>query len=354
MRISFSVGLAILLLAGCGAETSSDSETASRPVKVRVAELELADSRQWTLSGTVQSQNEAALGFRLPGQISERLVHAGEHVEQGQVLLRLDARDINQQLASAQADVASSRVQAENAEANRRRLETLRKQELIPAQVYEDAKAAAQAAAQGVKASEAALAQAQSASGYVELKAPADGVLVEVNGEVGQVVAAGQTLLRLAYDGPRDVEVYIPEVRRSQLPEQAKVVPFGGGEPAPASLREIAGSADPLTRSWRARFAIAGAPAAWSLGSSVTLVLSNGPEHARSDLQKVPIGALIDQGKGMAVWQVENQQVHRRQVQLVRTDIEHAYVRTDLPVGALIIALGAHLLEPGQQVEVLK
>lgn len=338
------------LLTACGPQPASESSS-DAPVRVRAVSPQAAEGQVWSLSGTVQSRNEAMLGFRLAGQITERLVHAGERVEAGQLLVKLDPQDVAQQQLAAQASLASARVQADNAEATRRRLEQLRSQQLVPLQAYEDAQATARAAAQAVRAAEAALAQASSASGYAELKAPAAGVVVATSAESGQVVTAGQGVLRLAYDGPREVEVQVPELRRAGLPEEAQVTLFGSQRLATARLREVAGAADPLTRTWRARYTIEDEPENWPLGQSLVLHLQD--EVASDALQRLPLGALIDQGTEMAVWRIVDGRVQRQPVTLVRVDSEHAYVRSQLPADAQVIALGAHLLEPGQAVEIL-
>lgn len=352
MRALLFSMLTLTLLTGCGAEQNSDDGTA-QIVKVRTAQIERAQEQHWTLSGTVQSRHDAQLSFLISGQISERLAQAGQHVKAGDVLLRLDPRDIRQQLAAAQANVAAARAQAENAEANRDRLESLSQQGMVPAQAFEDARAQARAARQSAKAAEAALAQASSANEYGELKAPADGVLLEVSGEVGQVVTAGVPVATLAYDGPRDIEVFVPERRRSDLPERARVELYGGDVEAEATLREVAGSADPMSRSWRTRYSIEDDPEAWPLGSSATLILPVSSNSARSTLQTVPVGAIIDRGEGMGVWVVDEGTVHWQAVELVRMDTEQAYVRSDLDPGTPIVALGAHLLQPDQKVEAL-
>lgn len=351
MRALSLATVALFFLYGCGAESDNAKPGLSSALKVRTAVIESADHQTWTLSGTVQPRNEAELGFRLAGQINQRLVQTGEHVEAGDVLLRLDPADIRQQLSAAQADMELARVQANNAEANRKRLDTLRARDLIPEQTYEDARTAAKATSESVKAAQAQLAQASSASGYLELKAPASGILLNVSGEVGQVVSAGMPVAVLAYDGPRDVEVYVPERRREELPRKATVQLYSDDVQADATLREISGSADPLTRSWRARFAIEDAPEAWSLGSSVTLELVQ--EVNGQALQRIPVGALIDLGQGMGVWVVEDSQVQFHPVKLLRMDTEQAYIHSDMPADTRIIALGAHLLESGQAVEVL-
>jgi RND family efflux transporter MFP subunit len=339
------------LLSACGPAAAPESESAPSVVRVRAAEIVSADGLAWSLSGTVQSRNEAVLGFRLPGQIIERRVYAGERVKAGQLLVKLDPRDVAQQQLAAQAGLASARAQADNTEATRKRLEQLRAQQLVPLQAYEDARAAARAAAEAVRAAEAALAQASSASEYAELKAPASGVVVGTSAEVGQVVAAGQGVLRLAYDGPREVEVDVPELRRAQLPELATVSLFGTPRTAPARLREVAGAADPVTRTWRARYTIEDEPDNWPLGQSLVLHLQD--QAGIDALQRVPLGALIDQGAGTAVWRIAAGRVQRQPVELVRVDSEYAYIRSALADGSQVIALGAHLLEEGQLVEIL-
>ncbi|MFZ2289408.1 MAG: efflux RND transporter periplasmic adaptor subunit [Halopseudomonas yangmingensis] len=346
--------LAVLLagLAACDTEHSQNDVLTDAPVKVRSAQLEIPKGQHWSLSGSVHSRHEAGLAFRLPGQIRERLVQAGEQVEAGQLLMRLDARDVRQQLNAAQAQLDAARVQADNAEASRRRLQSLREQDLVPAQAYENAEATANAALQAVRTARAAMEQARTATEYVDLRAPASGVLIEVAGEAGQVVGAGQTVARLAYAGEREVQAWVPETRRNDLPERAQVLLFSGAHTAPARLREVAGAADPQTRSWRVRYAIEDEPDNWPLGASVTLDFTRSADDQDS-LRRVPLSALIDRGQGAGVWLIEQGQVRWIRVDLLRVDAEHAYVRSRLPAGTLVVALGTHLLEPGQSVEVL-
>ncbi|TVP91086.1 MAG: efflux RND transporter periplasmic adaptor subunit [Pseudomonadaceae bacterium] len=339
------------LLLGCGNDSMSPPAD-DNPLKVRVVELQLASPPEWTLSGSVQARHQVELGFRLAGEINARQVHAGQRVDADQVLLTLDPRDVSQQLASARAALASARLQAENAESSRKRLLSLRERDLVPVQNYDDAVTAAEAAQESVRSAQAQLAQAQTALEYVELRAPASGVLIEVSGEVGQVVSPGQAVAVLASEGEHEIEVFVPERRRRGLPEQGEVVLFGGQQRAPASLREVAGAADPMTRSWRARFAIDDDPDNWPLGSSVTLQL-HGNGEGDTGLQQLPLSALVDKGQGTGVWQVRDGKVEFVAVELVSTRKEQAWVRSDLAAGTPVVALGVHLLQAGQMVEVL-
>ncbi|SDU02203.1 efflux RND transporter periplasmic adaptor subunit [Halopseudomonas salegens] len=349
-RALFSL-LGLALLAGCGNESASQSNV-DNPPKVRVVQLQPASPPEWTLSGNVQARHQVELGFRLAGEINQRRVQAGQRVDADDVLLTLDPRDVTQQLASARAALTAARLQAQNAESSRQRLQSLRERDLVPVQNYDDAVTAADAAQQSVRSAQAQLAQAETALEYVELRAPTDGVLIEVSGEVGQVVAPGQVVAVLASEGEHEVEVFVPERRRRGLPEQGQVVLFGGQQRAPASLREVAGAADPMTRSWRARFAIEDDPANWPLGSSVTLQL-NGNGDERDGMQQLPLSALIDKGQGTGVWHVRDGKVEFVSVELVSTRKELAWIRSGLPAGTPVVALGVHLLEAGQAVEVL-
>ena len=343
--------LGVALLAGCGEREAPQPEQEAA-LKVRVVALQPASPPEWTLSGNVQARHRVELGFRLAGEINQRLVQAGQRVEAGDLLLTLDQRDVSQQLTSARAALASARLQAENAESSRKRLLSLRERDLVPLQNYDDALTAAEAAQENVRSARARLAQAQTALEYVDLRAPDDGVLIEVSGEVGQVVSPGQTVAVLASDGAHEVEVFVPERRRNDLPESGQVVLFGGEQRATARLREVAGAADALTRSWRARFAIEDDPLNWPLGSSVTLQLQGGDRNTQGLLQ-LPLSAVIDKGQGPAVWRIEENRVQLVAVELVRSRHDQAWIRSDLPPGTPVVALGVHLLEPGQQVEVL-
>nr|AMK59229.1 multidrug efflux system protein [uncultured bacterium UPO46] len=320
-------------LVACGG--SHPVEAPGAPL-VMAASVTAADGNVFELSGVVRARQETPLAFRLPGEIRQRLIKAGDRVKAGQVLMLLDPRDVEQQLTAA-------RTQAENAQANRQRLADLRAKNFISQQAYDNAATAAVAA-------QAAMAQAINATGYTRLTAPAAGILMEVNGEVGQVVAAGQAVATLAYDGDREIEVFVPETRRANLPTQATAHLFAHNATASVTLREIAGAADPLTRTWRARYLLDKDQRDWPLGATASLRLDSG-NAATAQLKQVPIAAILDQGHGPTVLAIHDGKAAPAPVQLVRMDTEHAYITTELPVGTQVVALGPHLIKPGQAVK---
>jgi RND family efflux transporter MFP subunit len=325
----------IFLLAACsGGQKTTE---APAPTLVLAAQIETANANVYELSGVVRARQEAPLAFRLPGEIRQRLVKAGDHVKAGQVLMTLDPRDVEQQLSAA-------RTQAENAQANHKRLADLRGKNFISQQAYDNATTSAVTA-------QAAMVQASNATGYTRLVAPAAGTLMEVTGEVGQVVAPGQAVAMLAYDGEREVEVFIPEVRRANLATQAEARLFGSGATDKAMLREVAGAAETTTRTWRARYLLTAEGRNWPLGATASILLS-APNTANATLKRVPVAAVMDQGQGAMIWVIRDGKATPTPVKPVRIDNEYAYIATDLPSGTSVVALGLHLLKSGQAVKV--
>ena len=330
---------------------SDPAATEALPPFVLTAPVEDIATDTWSLTGAIRPRYEPALSFRIAGEIQERLVNAGERVAAGQVLFRLDPRDVTQQRLAAEATVARALAEQENAERERARLADLIPKRLASEQDYDRAVTAASAAEQGRLAAEANLEQARNAMGYATLAAPRPGVILEVAGEAGQVVTPGQVVARLAEDGPLEVEVYLPEDRRQGLPTQAEAHLLGRAQPVTAELREIAGSADPITRTWRARFRLPPLDPEPGFGTTVTLLFASatGGDAGRV---RVPSGAILERGEGPLVWRLEAGRVVAEPVTLLRIVGEHAEIRSGLAPGTPVVALGVQLLQPGQAVRV--
>src|SRR6185295_5751750 len=129
-------------------------------------------------------------------------------------------------------------------------------------------KANAEAARAQLKAAEAQARAAQNALGYALLVADLDGVIVETLAEPGQVVAAGQTVVRLAQHGPREAIVQLPETLRPALGSTAQAAIFGrAGVVTPTHLRELSSAADPATRTFQAKYVLEGPLADAPLGT---------------------------------------------------------------------------------------
>ncbi|MBL8771371.1 MAG: efflux RND transporter periplasmic adaptor subunit [Phenylobacterium sp.] len=356
-----ALGLAVLfLLSACGPRTEPRP---SAPL-VRVAAAAPAAAGEAGYTGVIRARYESDLGFRAPGKISVRLVDAGDAVRAGQVLARLDPADLRlgaaaavAQVAAAERSAAAARAEAIRLQADEARFRKLNAQGFASGQRYDQARAAAQAASANLAAAEAQVraAQAQASqagnqAAYTALIADSDGIVMRVLAEPGQVVAAGQPIVRLARDGAREAVIAVPETARAALPRTATAELYGGnGRPMSATLRELSAAADPVTRTFEARYALAAEPGSVPLGATVTVLTR--PAGAGGGLS-VPIGALHDSGSGPGVWLVDprSSRVTYRKVTVRSLGEETAVLAGGLRPGDRVVSLGVHLLRPGQVV----
>lgn len=314
---------------------------------VRTVVVGQADAAPLRYTGVVRARIESDLGFRVGGKIVERLVDPGQRVRRGQALMRLDVTDLG--LA---ASAAADRLRAAQAEATRAAAEEARLRRLVEAgavsrSAYEAALAAAQSARANLSAASAGADEAANQRGYATLLADADGVVTDVLAQPGQVVSAGAPIVRLARAGAREAAVAVPEPQVATLPRVGHAILYGSNRPLAARLREVAGAADPQTRTYDARFTLADADL--PLGATVTVEL---PRMGASRLS-VPLSALHDAGGGPGVWVVRSGRVTLRRVQLAALGEETASIAPGaLSPGERIVALGAHLLREGQPVRV--
>lgn len=299
-------------------------------------------------TGTIHARTESSLAFRVPGKIVARFVDAGAHVRAGQPLFRLDARDLGLAASAAAQKVRAAEADAVRTSADEARLRPLVATGAISPTTYDGARAARDAAAATLSAARAAAASAANERGYAVLTADADGVVTEVLAEAGQVVAAGTPVLRLARSGAREALVAVPETALAALPRSAQAVVYGRPAPVAATLREVAGAADPLTRTFAARYVLSGAPDDAPLGATVTVRLPG----VAAGTTRVPLGALVDLGAGQGIWAIQpDRSVVFRPVRPLRLTEEEAFLPASaLPPGTRVVALGGQLLHAGQKV----
>ena len=354
-----AVGALSLALAACGKSTPPDPRT--QPPLVRTTLVAPGNAPERVFTGTIAARVQGDLGFRVAGKVLERLVDTGQTVRRGQALLRLDPVDLKLAAHAQQEAVAAARARAQQASDEEQRYRDLQGTGAVSALAHEQIKAAADSARAQLRAAEAQAAAALNASRYAELLADADGIVMETLAEPGQVVSAGQVVVRLAHAGRREAVVQLPETLRPALGSAAQARLFGREDVViPARLRQLSDVADRATRTFEARYVLdAGAAASAPLGSTVTLRIggtstatatSTSTSTAGKATLQVPIGAILDEGKGAAVWVVQGDQVRRQPVTVVQVQDGNAQVVGVLGLGERIVALGAHLLSEGAQV----
>ena len=357
----------LLALAGCD-DPAITRAIPSPPPFVKTVAVTGGAGQTLGLSGTVRARVESPMAFQVGGRISRRAVDAGQAVSAGQVLFELDRRDLEQSLAATEADLAGAEAGLATAEAERARYRQMREQGFTSAQEVERAELAWREAQTRRDAVTARVAQARNALEYGRLQAPAAGVLIDVTGEPGQVVAAGQAVATLAQAGEREVEVYFPD----------GVTPPAGGEAVladgailPLRLRETAGAVDPQGRTRRARYTVLERQDELVLGAVLRARFADqkatdgggtvkgvagegvaGGGAAGADFA-VPIGAIDERGQGPRVWRYQDGTVIPVPITVLALDSESARIRGPLVAGERIVALGTHLLHEGMQVREL-
>ncbi|MCZ4094520.1 efflux RND transporter periplasmic adaptor subunit [Sinorhizobium psoraleae] len=316
---------------------------------VRVVQAARSESAERAFTGIIAARVESNLGFRVPGKITQRLVDVGEQVKAGQELLRIDETDLQLALTARRNAVAAARAVLVQARADEKRYAVLVKNGLAATpQRYEQAKAALDTATAQLAAAEAEAKVAENEATYSVLLAGADGTVTETLAEPGQVVAAGQPVVRLAHAGPREAVVALPETLRPAIGSVAGASLYGGERRYTARLRQLSDSADPQTRTYEARYVLDGEAAAAPLGATVTIRIAN--QASQPEVQ-VPLGAVLDDGERTGVWVLDraSSSVHFRPVKLIRVTSEAAMI-SGLNSGDPVVSLGAHLLQEGARV----
>lgn len=353
-RLVFSAVVSALPLAlvACGEKTQSDPRTEAPLVRVATIQGAVAASR--TFTGAVAARVQSDLGFRVAGKVLERLVNTGQTVKRGQALMRIDSVDLKLAANAQQEAVAAARARAQQTAQEEARYHDLRGTGAISASAYDQVKAAADAAKAQLNATEAQAEVARNASRYTELVAVADGVIMETLVEPGQVVNAGQVVVRVAHAGHREAVIQLPETLRPAIGSVGQATLFGNeGVTVQTKLRQLSDAADRLTRTFEARYVLDGELANAPLGATVTIQIPDAHTAAQDGLA-VPIGSLFDAGKGPGVWVIEGEpaKVSWRPVTVQRLGDDGARIAGQLKLGDRVVALGTHLLREGEQVRV--
>jgi RND family efflux transporter MFP subunit len=337
-----------LMAGGCSKPAMKDARLQSPRAEVFKAKAAGSNSR--TFTGIVEARVQSDLGFRVGGKVLERSVNKGQRVQKGQILMRLDPEDLRLSAAAQQANVEAARAKYTQTSADEKRSAMLVNSGVISRREYDQDRAALDSAKAQLEAAEAQARVSENSSEYAALLADADGVIVQTLSEPGQVVAAGQTVIQLAHDGPREALINLPESVRPDLGTIASARLYGQDQTYQARLRELSEAADSASRTFEARYVLEGEAASAPLGSTVTITLVT-KQSSGNQSALVPVGAIYDRGSGPGVWIVDDKsEVKFRFVKIASIGQEEVVLSRGVDAGENVVALGAHLLHEGQVV----
>ena len=358
-------GLFLCSLTACVALLTACSRHEPAPEPVRSVKLVTvgpsALQMQLEYAGEVRARIESRIGFRVAGKIVQRQAELGQRVQAGQLLARLDVSDYALATQAARAQVAAATTQRDLAAADFERFSKLKAQNFISGAELDRREAQLKSAQAQLDQARAQLATQGHQADYTRLLADAAGVVTGIEAEPGQVVAAGTPVVRIARDGPRDAVFFVPEDRVGQLrvglPVQVRA--WSADTLMPGEVREVAASADPVTRTFLVKVAVQ-AKDVPPLGATVYVT----PQwHAAEGLQaiKLPTSSLRQEGGETAVWVYEpgdggggGGTVRSQVVQVATADGNEAVIAAGLAPGIQVVASGVHVLTPGQKVTVYK
>ena len=338
------------LLAACSKPAEKTEDI--RPVRVLVLESSNADVNA-EFSGEVRARVESRLGFRVGGKIVARKVDAGAVVKRGQVLMQLDPQDLQLAQAQALAGLRGAETNRDLARAELKRYQDLREKNFVSQAVLDAKSSAFKAAQAGVDSSQAAYRGQSNQAGYASLVSDIDGVVTAVDAEVGQVVAPGTPVVRVAKAGEKEVVIGIPEDKVDSLRTISDVRLRLWSDPAvavPGKIREVAPMADPSTRTYSVKVTIPDSLAAARLG--MTAVVQFASKTATPQI-KVPLTALFYEKSATSVWLVENGAVKLVPVTVGGAAGNDILLSSGVKAGQSVVTAGVNLLKPGQKVKIL-
>lgn len=347
-----SAGLALCLLAACKPAAAPVEEI--RPVRTITVGASATTAIN-TYAGEVRARYESSLAFRVGGKLISRQVNVGETVKAGQVLARLDPRDLQLGDAAAQAQVAAAQAQFNVTRNDLERVKSLHGKSYASQgelDRYTTQYEAAKAQLDAVKAQRDQIANQAS---YSTLKADADGVVTAVLAESGQVVAAGQVVVQLARGGAIEIAAAIPEDRintvREGMPVQVSLWAASGKTYA-GRVRELSSAADPYARTYAVRVSVPDAPAEMRLRMTASIAIA---QQGLPDLVHLPSPAMVTQAGQAGVWLFEpkSSTVQFRAVQFVGVQGNEILVASGLGSGDVVVTAGAAYLREGQKVKLL-
>lgn len=304
-------------------------------------------------SGDIRARVESRLGFRVGGKIVARKVDVGMPVKRGQLLMQLDPQDLQLAQAQANAGLRAAEGNRDLAKAELKRYQELREKNFVSQAVLDGKETAFKSAQASYDQALAAYRNQSNQAGYTSLISDVDGVVTSVDAEVGQVVAAGNPVVRVAQTGEKEIVIGIPEDKVEIMRRIADVRVRTWAKPNdsfPGKLRELSPVADPATRTYTAKISIPNAPEDIKLGMSAYVTFA---AKTQNPMIKLPLTALFQDKSATSVWVVENGAVRLAPIQIAGTSGNDILVAGGVAPGQTIVTAGVNLLKPGQKVKIL-
>jgi len=352
LRLAPTMLSASVLLASCDSKTEPPVPE-PRPVRtITVAKRDIGETVAFT--GRIEAENETRLAFRIGGRMVERSVNVGDRLEPDQVVARLDPQDEINSLRSAQAAATAAQAQLAEAKSEFERQRFLLSRDVASRAQFERAEQAQETARARLETAQAQVRMAEDQLSRTDLRVDAAGVVTAAPVEPGEVVQAGQMIIRVARHDGRDAVFDVPAQVIRSAPSDPLIRVNLTDDPAVKAIgrvREVSPQADPVTRTFEVKVGLTDAPDAMRLGATVVgrMQLEAAPTI------EVPASALTEFDRRPSVWVVDpaSLTVAPRAVEILRHNAASVAIASGLSPGDIVVTAGTQALHPGQKTRLL-
>lgn len=338
-------------LAACSKSTPAGEDV--RPVRTLTITPRTTNAVA-EFAGEVRPRIETRAGFQVGGRMTQRLVEVGQSVRQGQTLATIDPQDYRLAAEASEAARTSAQVDRDQQRADYKRFADLQAKGFISQADLDRRKASLDAAEARYLQTVANARASGNQAEYAVLRAPHDAVVTAIDAEVGQVVGAGQSVVRLARADEKEVLVGIPEQQLAMLKgaSEISIKLWAGGAPIRGKLRELSPVADPATRTFPARITLVDPPAGVALGMTATVSFAI---PLAQPVITVPLQALVVEGGSTHTWRYEptSSTVKLTRISVGNVAGNEVVIAEGLKAGDIVVSAGAHQLKEGQKVKLL-
>ena len=358
-----AVGVALLVGGGIVARNADHTEQAefaraNALPTVNVLHPQPAEAGAIRLPGMLEPDNEAAIHARASGYVARRLVDIGDHVRAGQVLAVLDAPEVEQQLAQAQADLRTAEANRGLAQTTAVRWDALRAKDAVSQQETDEKSGRLAAATALASSARANVERLRATLGFSRVVAPFAGRVTSRNAEIGALVNAGNgaasPLFTIADDRRLRLRVRVPQALSGQLTRgvlASLTVPEYPGESFDAVLARTAGAVDRASGTVLAEFEVNNAGQRLKPGGYAEVAIP----MAAGTAVTLPASALIVTPKGTMVGLVDREgRVTMRPVMIGRDDGASVQIASGLTPQARVISTPPEALAQGDRVRIVR
>ena len=329
------------------------------PVPVNVARVQIKDVIHWLdVVGRGQASATVTLKARIDGQVSSVPFTEGQHVRQGDLLVRLDPADYQARLKLAEANLARSQAQLAKARADVDRYIALRQSGFVSEEKVAELRAILQAAEAATRADQAAIDLAGLQLGYTAIRAPIDGIIGAKQVFPGAGVKNNDTALAVINRvRPLHVAFAVPERHlpriRAAMAEGGVVARIGSDKDkiAHGKIEFIDNAVDSSTGTIQLKAIVDNADQGLAPGQFVTVRLALDTWKQAATL---PAEAIQQSPQGSFVFVIKaDQGIEQRKVVLVDSRDGVAVVTQGLADGETVVTDGHLRLTPKSKVKVI-